>query len=160
MKVQVINESPNKLPEYAKKGDAGMDVRADFSRGINEDFLWGAAWDDVSKCLRVFSGGRVLIPTGLHTSFPIGYEIQMRSRSGLALKQGVFVLNSPGTIDCNYKDEIGVILMNLGGEDIEIYQGDRIAQLILNKTEKIDWVEVDKLDGEDRGGGYGSTNIK
>lgn len=159
MKVQVINKSPNPLPVYAKKGDAGMDLRADFSRGINEDFLYGAAWDDTAKCLRIFPGGRALIPTGLHVSFPIGYELQVRSRSGQALKQGLFVLNSPGTIDPNYKNEIGVILMNLG-DDIEIYQGDRIAQAVLNKTEKIDWVEVDTLEGEDRGGGFGSTNIK
>lgn len=160
MKVQVINKSPNTLPEYAKKGDAGMDLRADFSRGVNEDFLWGSAWDDTAKCLRIFPGGRALIPTGLHVSFPIGYEIQIRTRSGQALKQGLFILNSPGTIDCNYKNEVGVILMNLGLDDIEIYQGDRIAQAVLNKTEKIDWVEVDELQGEDRGGGFGSTNIK
>lgn len=100
MKIQIINKSGNKLPEYARKGDAGMDVRADFSNGVKEEFLFGSAWDDVSKCLRVFPGGRALIPTGLYTSFPKGFELQVRSRSGLALKQGVFVLNAPGTIDC------------------------------------------------------------
>jgi dUTP pyrophosphatase len=160
MKIQIINKSGNKLPEYARKGDAGMDVRADFSNSVKEEFLFGSAWDDVSKCLRVFPGGRALIPTGLYTSFPKGFELQVRSRSGLALKQGVFVLNAPGTIDCNFKGELGVILMNLGEEDIEIYQGDRIAQIVLNKIEKISWEVVDELQGEDRGGGFGSTNIK
>lgn len=160
MKVQVINKGTNKLPEYAKKGDAGMDLRADFSNGLNEDFMWGAAWDDVAKCLRIFSGGRALIPTGLYTAFPIGYEVQIRSRSGLALKQGLIVLNEPGTIDCGYRNEWGVILMNLGDDDVEIYQGDRIAQAVLNKTEKIEWDEVEKLPSEDRGGGFGSTKVK
>lgn len=160
MEVQVINKGANELPKYAKPGDAGMDVRANFTNGIKEKFLWGSAWDDVSKCLRIFSGGRALIPTGLYTSFPDGYEIQVRSRSGLALNDGLIVCNSPGTIDCNFKGELGVILINLGGEDVEIYQGDRIAQLVLNKIEKIEWALVDELSGEDRGGGFGSTNIK
>ena len=99
MKVNIINSSNNPLPTYAKLGDSGMDLRASFSNGLNEDLMWGAAFDDERKTLIVFSGGRVLIPTGLYTSFPPGYELQIRSRSGLALKHGIMVLNSPGTID-------------------------------------------------------------
>ena len=99
MKVNVINKGTNPLPSYAKSGDSGMDAMADFSRGVSEKFMHLAAYDEISKKIIVFSGGRVLVPTGLFTSFPSGYEIQVRSRSGLALKQGVFVLNSPGTID-------------------------------------------------------------
>jgi dUTP pyrophosphatase len=99
MKVNVINKGTNALPRYAKSDDWGMDIRADFSRGISEDTMFGAAYDSEREVLLLFSGGRALIPTGLFTSFPSGYEIQVRSRSGLALKNGVIVLNSPGTID-------------------------------------------------------------
>lgn len=160
MQVEVINKGKNELPKYAKEGDAGMDLRADFSNGINEKFMWGSAWDDVSKCLRIFSGGRALIPTGIYSAIPKGYEVQVRSRSGLTLKQGLFVLNEPGTIDSGYRNEWGVIIQNLGDDDVEIYQGDRIAQAVLNKVEQIEWKEVSELSGEDRGGGFGSTNIK
>lgn len=157
IQVEVINKSKNELPKYANEGDAGMDLRADFSHGINEDFMWGAAWDDVAKCLRIFPNGRALIPTGIYSAIPKGYEVQVRSRSGLALKHGLFVLNSPGTIDSGYRDGWGVIIQNLGDDDVEIYQGDRIAQAVLNKVEQIEWKEVSELSGEDRGGGFGST---
>lgn len=161
MKVNVINKGNNLLPVYAKAGDSGMDVKANFSNGLNEDFMWGAAYDEERKVLIVFSGGRVLVPTGLYTSFPPGYEIQVRSRSGLALKQGVMVLNSPGTIDSGYRNEIGIILMNLGDEPFEIEHGDRIAQLVLAKVSLIEWNEVEKLDESERGKtGYGDSGIK
>lgn len=103
MKVNVVNKSSNSLPVYAKAGDSGMDVMADFSRGVSEKFMHLGAYDEERQKILVFSGGRVLVPTGIFTSFPPGYEIQVRSRSGLALKQGVFVLNSPGTIDSRQK---------------------------------------------------------
>ncbi len=99
MKVNVINLSSNELPTYAKAGDWGQDVRADFSRGVSDKYMVGAAYDEQREVIILFSGGRCLIPTGLFTSFPPGYEIQVRSRSGIALKTGVIVLNSPGTID-------------------------------------------------------------
>ena len=98
MEVKVINKSLNPLTVYAKDGDSGVDLRADFTN-LNEDLMFGAAYDDVRKVLIIFSGGRCIVPTGLYTSFPPGYEIQIRPRSGLAIKDGIMVLNSPGTID-------------------------------------------------------------
>lgn len=160
MEVQVINKNPNGLPKYAKYGDSGMDLLADFSRGLNEDFMWRAAYDEKREKLLIFSGGRCLIPTGLYTSFPPGYEIQIRSRSGLALKQGVFVLNSPGTLDSGYRNEVGVILTNMSDEVFEVAQGDRIAQAVLTKVSLIEWKEVESLTETDRGkGGFGHTGI-
>lgn len=99
MKVNIINKSANALPVYAKIGDSGMDLRADFSRGVDDKFFDGAAYDEERNVILIFSGGRCLVPTGLFTSFLAGYEIQIRGRSGLALKNGIMVLNSPGTID-------------------------------------------------------------
>lgn len=99
MKVNIINKGSNELPKYSKAGDSGMDLRANFSNGVDENFMWGAAFDKKRDTLIIFSGGRALIPTGLYTSFPPGYELQIRSRSGLALKNGVFVTNGIGTID-------------------------------------------------------------
>ena len=158
MKVNVINKNPNGLPKYAKFGDSGMDLMADFSRGLNEDLMWGSVYDEEREKLLIFSGGRCLIPTGIHTSFPPGYEIQVRSRSGLALKFGVFVLNTPGTIDSGYISEIGVILFNTSDEVFEVSQGDRVAQAVLTKVSLIEWNEVDTLNETDRGkGGFGST---
>lgn len=161
MKVNVINKSTNKLPEYAKAGDSGMDLRANFSNGLNEDLMWGCAFDDERKVLIMFSGGRCLVPTGLYTSFPPGYEVQVRPRSGLALKNGVTVVNAPGTIDSGYRNEWGVILMNLGDEPFEIQEGDRIAQAVLTKVSLIEWNEVESLDESDRGKtGYGDSGVK
>ena len=158
MKVNIINKNPNGLPKYAKFGDSGMDLMADFSRGLNEDLMWGSAYDEEKKKLLIFSGGRCLIPTGIYTSFPPGYEIQVRSRSGLALKSGVFVLNTPGTVDSCYRNEIGIILFNASDEVFEVSQGDRIAQAVLAKVSLIEWNEVTELDETDRGeGGFGST---
>jgi len=161
MQVQIVNKSMNELPDYAKLGDSGMDVRANFSNGLNEDFMFGAAFDDIRKTLIIFSGGRCLVPTGLYTSITPGYEIQVRSRSGLALKSGVFVTNGIGTIDAGYRSEIGVILTNLGSEPFEIVQGDRIAQLVLVKVEHAEWNVVETLDESDRGEtGFGASGIK
>ena len=158
MKVNIVNKNPNGLPKYAKPGDSGMDLMADFSRGLNEDLMWGAAFDSNRDKLLIFSGGRCLIPTGIYTSFPPGYELQIRSRSGLALKSGVFVLNTPGTIDSCYRSEIGVILFNTSDDVFEVSHGDRIAQAILAKVSLIEWNEVVELDNTDRGeGGFGST---
>ena len=161
MKIQVVNNSINKLPEYANPGDAGMDLRADFSKGLNKDFFFFADFDEERNVLLIFPGGRALIPTNLHTSIPEGYEIQIRPRSGLALKSGITVLNSPGTIDANYRNSIGVILQNLGEEIFEVSQGDRIAQAVLNKFEPIEWESVLLLSETKRGlSGFGDSGIK
>lgn len=158
--IEIVNNSQNKTPEYAHSNDAGMDIRADFS---HPDVIKGdkCAWDEERHTFIIFSGGRACIPTGLYTAIPAGYEIQIRPRSGLALKQGISVLNTPGTLDATYRGEIGVILINLSDEPFEIQQGDRIAQMILNKVETIKWQEVNELDTTDRGeGGFGSSGIK
>lgn len=145
--VKVYNSSSNNLPAYETIGSAGMDVRAMLADSV------------VLK-----PGERVIIPTGLYVEIPVGYEIQVRPRSGLAFKKGVTVLNTPGTIDSDYRNQIGVILINLGAEDFTIEPGDRIAQLVLNEVPQINWVSVnsvEELSSTDRGlGGFGSTNIK
>lgn len=161
MKINVVNKSTNSLPSYAKDGDAGMDIRADFSRGVQEQFMDGAAYDDERKVILLFSGGRCLVPTGIFTAIPKGYEIQVRPRSGLALKSGITVLNTPGTIDSGYRNEYGVILMNLSDELFEIAQGDRIAQIVLKKVEEIEWNLVTDLDESERGQtGFGDSGVK
>lgn len=161
MKVQIVNKSTNPLPKYAKPGDAGMDLMADFSQGINDKFLYNAAFDEVRNVLIIFSGGRALVPTNIYTAIPEGYEMQIRSRSGLALKEGVFVLNSPGTIDPGYRNAYGVVLMNLTDDVFEIEQGDRIAQAILHKFETIEWNQVETLDETERGlTGFGDSGVK
>lgn len=169
MEVKVINKSKNKLPEYATSGSAGCDLMADFSDldkiilnriiCFNSYITWEK--DNTIKSITIRPGGRALIPTNLFTAIPEGYEVQVRSRSGLALKQGIFVLNSPGTIDSDFRNDWGVILANFGTENFEIKQGDRIAQAVLNKVEQITWKEVEDLDETDRGlGGFGSTDTK
>ena len=130
-----------KLPKYAHDGDAGMDVCA-VESGV------------------IFPKDRALVKTGLCAEIPHGYEIQVRSRSGLALKQGVFVLNSPGTVDENYRGEIGVILTNLGNSDFKFEQGDRIAQLVLSPVTRAETFEVEEVSETERGsGGFGSTGV-
>ena len=161
MKVQVINKSGNELPKYETPQSAGMDLRADLW-SINEKFLYDARVvrreDGTIDHIVIETGGRALIPTELYTAIPKGYEVQVRPRSGLALKYGVTVLNTPGTIDADYRNSWGVILMNQGTKPFEVRQGDRIAQAVLNKVEQIEWEEVDELDTTDRGlGGFGST---
>lgn len=171
MKVQIYNNSNNKCPEYQNNGDAGCDVRADFSRVSPDnpikvfgggEIIFAGDGHPITM-LRLEPGSRALIPTGIHTSIPEGYEIQVRPRSGWALKKGLTIINTPGTVDQNYRAEIGVILINLGLEDVWIEDGERIAQFVLNKVEHIDWEPVKSitdLSGEDRGGGFGSTNTK
>lgn len=139
--VQVINKSKNPLPKYESDGAAGLDLRAD----IEGEFV-----------LKAHS--RVLIPTGLYIELPFGYEAQVRSRSGLAVKKGVIVLNAPGTIDSDYRGNIGVPLFNTSDEDYVITPGERIAQLVINKVEQLVWMEVEELDQTDRGeGGFGHS---
>lgn len=141
MEVEVINISKNPLPQYARTGDAGMDVFA-----------------NVEEAIVIKAGERALIPTGLKVGIPVGYEIQVRPRSGLALKKGITVLNTPGTIDAGYRNEVGVILMNHSNEDFIVNPGDKIAQIVLKKFETIEWKEVEELGGYDRGGGFGHTD--
>lgn len=160
MEVQVINKSQNPLPTYAKNGDSGVDLRADFSPGFDTSTCHFADYDEVRKVLLIFPGGRAIVPTNLKTAFSVGYEVQIRPRSGLAIKHGITVLNAPGTIDSGYRDYWGVILMNLGDEVFEISQGDKIAQAVLQKVNKIEWKEVEELPVSDRGvGGFGHTGV-
>ncbi len=141
MEIKIVNKSSNPLPEYKTTGSAGMDLRASLEEPI------------VLKPLE-----RKLIPTGLYISLPNGYEAQIRPRSGLALKNGITVLNTPGTIDADYRGEIGVILINLSNEDFEIANGDRICQMVINKIEMPQLEEVTILDETERGeGGFGHT---
>lgn len=143
MEVQIINNSKHELPSYETMLSAGMDIRANI---------------DVSVTLKPLE--RVIIKTGLYMSLPRGLEAQVRPRSGLAAKKGISVLNSPGTIDADYRGEIGVILINLSKEDFVINDGDRIAQLVIAKYEQIKWKKVTVLDETERGdGGFGSTGV-
>ena len=139
MIVNIINKSTNALPEYETPGSAGLDVRCIETIVLNP-------------------GERILAKTGLFVEIPLGYELQVRPRSGLALKQGITVLNTPGTIDADYRGEVGVILMNHGLSVVEFKPADRIAQLVLNKVERIQWLQTEALTGTKRGqGGFGST---
>lgn len=144
MKVKVINRSCNALPEYATEFSAGLDVRA-----ANEDPI-------VLKPL-----GRAMVPTGLFLEIPAGYEVQVRPRSGLAAKNGITVLNAPGTVDADYRGEVCVILVNLSDEPFVIEKGERVAQLVLARHERVEWEPVDELGDTARGaGGFGSTGVK
>lgn len=139
--IPIINKSVNGLPEYATLGSSGMDIRASMEDPLN---------------LKPME--RVLVPTGLFVEIPEGYEIQIRPRSGLAIKQGLTCLNTPGTIDADYRGEIKVILINLSQEEQTIRSGDRIAQMVLQKVEKINWKPVDGISDTERGaGGFGHT---
>ena len=143
MIVKIINKSKNELPKYETLFSAGMDLRANLEESI---------------VLKPFQ--RLVVKTGLFICLQRGYEAQIRPRSGLALKKGITVLNSPGTIDADYRGEIGVILINLSDSDFEINTGDRIAQMIIAKHETIEWEAVDKLDDSVRGDkGFGSTGV-
>ena len=144
MRIQIINKSNNILPAYETIASAGMDLRA---------YLPGN--DIILKPLE-----RSLIPTGLYMELPVGYEAQIRPRSGLALKYGITILNSPGTIDADYRGEIKVLLINFSAEEFKVGSGDRIAQMIISRHEQIDWNEVELLSETVRGaGGYGHTGI-
>lgn len=141
VKVSIINQSANPLPEYITEGAAGMDIRASLEAEINLSPM-----------------ERLLIPTGLYMELPQGYEAQIRPRSGLAINQGLTCLNSPGTIDADYRGELKVILINLSQEIQTIRTGDRIAQMVVHKVERIKWKTVKKISDTERGkGGFGHT---
>ncbi len=144
MKVKIINRSLNPLPEYATPLAAGMDVRADNAEPIKLKPL-----------------ERALVPTGLYLEIPAGYEVQVRPRSGLAIKKGITILNSPGTVDADYRGELRVILVNLGNEDFIVERGERIAQIVLAAHGRMELEEVETLEESLRGeGGFGSTGTK
>lgn len=144
LKIKVVNKGHQPLPLYATAQSAGMDLRANIDESI------------VLKPLE-----RRLIPTGLHIALPEGYEAQVRPRSGLALKKGITVLNTPGTIDADYRGEIGVVLINLSQEDFVVEDGERIAQMIIARHEQGELIPVEVLDETERGeGGYGHTGVK
>lgn len=143
MKVLIVNKSKHQLPQYATVGSAGLDLRANISEPVT------------IKPLQ-----RVLIPTGISMALPLGYEAQVRPRSGLALKHGITVLNSPGTIDSDYRGEVGVILVNLSDTDFIVNDGDRICQMVIAKHEIAEIVEVETLDETERNaGGFGHSGI-
>tara|TARA_B110000908_G_scaffold54877_1_gene66882 strand:- start:192 stop:626 length:435 start_codon:yes stop_codon:yes gene_type:complete len=144
MNIKIVNKSKHASPEYATSQSAGLDLRANLTEAITLKPL-----------------GRALVKTGLFIELPIGYEAQVRPRSGLAYKKGITVLNSPGTIDADYRGEIGVILVNLSEEEFIIENGERVAQMVIVKHEQANWVEVITLDDSERGaGGFGSTGVK
>lgn len=162
MKIQLIKNTSNELPKYETIESAGCDLRAELSL-INEDLLFNAWLMYPSKdesVLKIAPGGRALIPTGLKMALPSGYEGMVRPRSGLALKYGITVLNTPGCVDSDYRGDVGVILINHGDKTFTVNQGDRIAQLIVNKVEQVEFEVVNELDNTARGaGGFGSTNV-
>lgn len=141
MKIKIVNKSKHKLPAYSTESSAGMDIRAN----LEEDIILNA-------------GKRALIPTGLFMEIPVGFEAQIRPRSGLAINKGITVLNSPGTIDADYRGEVCIILINLSDEDFVIKDGDRICQMIIAKHERAEWTNVEILGETERGaGGFGHT---
>jgi len=143
MQINIINKSNHELPKYETVASAGMDLRANLSESITLKPL-----------------ERTLVKTGLFMELPVGFEAQVRPRSGLALKKGITVLNSPGTIDADYRGEIGVILINLSNEDFVIENGERIAQLVIAKYQQAEFIEVNELSETSRGaGGFGSTGV-
>ena len=144
MQIKIINKSNHDIPKYETIASAGMDLRASITNSI------------ILKPLE-----RTIVKTGLFIELPIGFEAQVRPRSGLAAKKGITVLNAPGTVDADYRGEIGVILVNLSNENFIIENGERIAQLVIAKHERADWFEVDALSETSRGeGGFGSTGTK
>ncbi|MEO8934284.1 MAG: dUTP diphosphatase [Xanthomarina sp.] len=144
MKIKIINTSSHALPNYETIASAGMDLRANLTASVTLKPL-----------------ARTIVKTGLFIELPMGFEAQVRPRSGLAAKQGITVLNAPGTIDADYRGEIGVILVNLSSEDFTIENGERVAQLVIAKHERAEWIEVKELSETSRGeGGFGSTGIK
>ena len=144
IKIKVVNRGHQQLPTYATPQSAGMDLRANLNEPVTLHPL-----------------ERKLIPTGLHMALPEGYEAQVRPRSGLALKHGLTVLNTPGTIDADYRGEIGVVLINLSQQDFVVNDGERIAQMVIARHETAEFIEVDVLDETERGeGGYGHTGVK
>lgn len=144
MNIKIINKSSHALPHYETGASAGMDLRANISETVTLQPL-----------------ERTIIKTGLFIALPVGFEAQVRPRSGLAAKKGITVLNAPGTIDADYRGEIGVILVNLSKDDFRVENGERIAQLVIAKHERANWIEVEALSETSRGkGGFGSTGVK
>ena len=144
MKVKIVNHSPFDLPAYATGASAGMDLRAN----LQEPVVLGTL-------------DRAMVPTGLHIELPVGYEAQIRPRSGLAARHGISIVNAPGTIDADYRGEIKVILVNLSDQPFEIVPGERIAQMVISRHEQGEFVVVEELDETERGaGGYGHTGVK
>lgn len=144
MKIKIINKSAHALPNYETLASAGMDLRANIEESITLEAM-----------------GRTIVKTGLFIELPIGFEAQVRPRSGLAAKKGVTVLNAPGTVDADYRGEIGVILVNVSKEPFTIENGERIAQLVIARHERAEWIQVDELSDTSRGaGGFGSTGTK
>ncbi|MDP2526657.1 dUTP diphosphatase [Maribacter dokdonensis] len=144
MNIKIINKSGHDLPNYETNASAGMDLRANLTEAVTLQPL-----------------GRAIIPTGLFIELPVGIEAQVRPRSGLAAKKGITVLNAPGTIDADYRGEVGVILVNLSNEDFVIENGERIAQMVIAKHERAEWNQVESLSETARGeGGFGSTGVK
>ena len=144
MQIKIINKSNHALPNYETIASAGMDLRANITENIILNPM-----------------ERAIVPTGLFMELPIGIEAQVRPRSGLAAKKGVTVLNAPGTVDADYRGEVGVILINLSNETFTIENGERVAQLVIAKHERAEWAEVENLSETERGaGGFGSTGVK
>lgn len=144
MNIKIINKSNHELPHYETIASAGMDLRA-----------------NINKTITLKPLERTIVKTGLFIELPIGFEAQVRPRSGLAAKKGITVLNAPGTVDADYRGEIGVILVNLSSEDFTIENGERVAQLVIAKHERAEWVQVEELSDTSRGtGGFGSTGTK
>ena len=144
MKIKVVNKSKHNLPNYSTPSSAGMDIRANIDNPIILNPL-----------------ERIVVKTGIFIELPDGYEAQIRPRSGLAFKKGITVLNSPGTIDSDYRGEIGIILVNLSQEKFIIEDGERVAQMVISKHEQAEWIDVQDLEKTERGdGGFGSTGIK
>ena len=172
MEIKVFNDSNNKLPKYETVDSAGLDVRADLSHveSVSDITIHGpgqiipANSANAVKMIALEPGSRALIPTGLYVEIPSGYEIQVRPRSGLALKEGISLVNCVGTVDADYRGNIGLIVINHGLKTIYIEDGERIGQLVFNKVEHIDWKEVfskDDLGSTERGeGGFNSTGKK
>ncbi len=144
MKIRIVNKSKHNLPAYSTELSAGVDLRANIEKDITLQSL-----------------ERTLVPTGLYIELPVGYEAQIRPRSGLALKKGISLVNTPGTIDADYRGEIGVILINLSNSTVTIQDGERICQMVINKHEMAEWIEVEELQDTNRGaGGFGHTGTK
>ena len=144
MEIKIVNSSKHALPSYETYASAGMDLRADLDKPV------------VLKPLE-----RAMIPTGLFIELPVGYEAQIRPRSGLAIKKGITILNAPGTIDADYRGEIKIILANISSEDFIINDGERIAQMVITKHEQAEWIEMEELEETERGaGGFGSTGTQ
>lgn len=162
--VNIVYNSNNELPKYQTPGSAGCDLMAELSKISLETFKGYNSFlereDDGTISIVIRPGGTALIPTGIFTAIPEGYEVQVRPRSGLALKHSVSITNSPGTIDADYRSEWGVILINHGDKNFKVKQGDRIAQAVLSKVEQINWKVVNSLEKTERKGGFGSTGIE